>query len=111
MTEEQDYSDQRNFARHPVSDSCTLTFDDVTEPCRLLNASLGGVLVAADHLPAVGESAIFAMPNMKPIEGKVVRRDSGASALSFDPDEAKAVGINDMITFVLNRELLGDPVA
>ena len=28
------------------------------------------------------------------------------TAIRFDPEQAKAVGINDMITFVLNQDLL-----
>lgn len=111
MASQTDTSEQRRHFRHEVSEGCTLTFDGRSHPCRVINASLGGALVSAADLPPIGQSVTLNMAHMGSIEGRVVRHGSSESAICFDPEEAKAVGINDMITFVLNQDLLETPAS
>ncbi len=101
-----DFADLRSNYRHQMHETCTLTYDGISQSCSVTNVSLGGALVAAPSLPPIGGKVVFAMENMGSIHGTVVRSGADGSAISFDPAEAKAVGINDMITFVLNQGLL-----
>ena len=106
MAQHQDFSEQRLYFRHDVGEGCTLTFEGASHACRVVNASLGGALVSTADLPPIGATVVLDMAHMGAIEGTVVRQGASQSAIRFDPEEAKAVGINDMITFVLNQDLL-----
>lgn len=110
MAAPRDFSDQRFFSRHEIGEPCELTYRGTSLACSVINVSLGGALVKTDKLPPVGETIVFSMPHMGSIQGTVVRCGSGGAAIRFDPDRAKAVGVSDMITFALNRDLLDGAV-
>ncbi len=106
MSDDDRFSDQRRHMRHDIAVTCDLEFAGRGRTCSLLNVSVGGALIATEVLPEPGESVILRVDHMGAIEGTVVRSSATESAVRFDPDEAKALGINDMITFHLNRQFL-----
>lgn len=97
--------------RHEFAVTCDLEFAGRDRTCTLLNVSLGGALIATEVLPEPGESVALRVEHMGIIEGTVARSSATEAAVRFDPDEAKSLGINDMITFHLNRHLVPEAVA
>ena len=104
------WKDNRTWTRHPVEGECTFEIDGRTLTAGLENLSLGGALVKSGELPETGAVVSFTLPHTGTIKGTVVRRTDDGFALHFDPREARAIGINDEITFAINRALL-DPTA
>ena len=65
--------------------------------------SASGASIRSKKIPEVGEVILFKTDWVGIIWGNVVRCQEGSFAVSFDPDEAKKMGINDLITALLNK--------
>ncbi len=109
MAPERDFAELRSQCRHQMREACTLTYDGISLSCSVMNVGLGGALVVGPNLPPICGKVVFAMDHMGSIHGTAVRCGADGTAIRFDPGEAKAVGINDMVTFVLNQGLLDGP--
>ncbi len=78
------FVERRRHERRTVNKMTRVTLGGRSVPCRLMNISAGGALIAAELQAPVGTEVILDIPGGEPAPGKVVRVTSIYTALQFE---------------------------
>lgn len=73
-------------------------------PCRTVDASPGGLLVAAPAKGAVGERVVFYFEDFGRLEGMVVRHVPDGFAVALILPQAKRERLADLMTWMVNSD-------
>lgn len=95
--------EKRANQRYSIFGECFVKVGQTWQRCSIENISAGGAGVWSERVPEIGEQVQFRMEHMGTVKATVVRTEGICFALEFDPEDAKAMGIRDAVTFVLNK--------
>lgn len=102
--------ERRRFSRVDISLLGRLMLSDRREyPCRTIDLSPGGGLVAAPVHGKTGERVVLYLEHIGRVEGQVTRQTPEGFAFSIAAASRKRVKIASQLTWLANRQVLGLP--
>jgi hypothetical protein len=78
-------------------------------PCQTINMSPGGVLLAADAPPQVGEHVVAYIDHLGRIEGRCTRSAANNFSMTISATLRRRDKLADQLTWFANRNILGLP--
>ena len=78
-------------------------------PCRTINISPGGLLLAAPSRGAIGEKVVLYFDTIGRIEGEIVRHTLDGFAITFAMTAARRDKLADLLTWMINHDYVGLP--
>lgn len=78
-------------------------------PCRTVNISPGGLLLAAPSRGAIGEKVVLYFDTIGRLEGEIVRHTLDGFAISFSMTSARRDRLADLLTWMINHDYVGLP--
>ncbi len=96
-------TENRANERFSLYGECYVKVGQTWQRCSIEDISVGGAGVWSERVPKVGESVQFRMEHTGEIWATVVRTSGARFALQFDQADAKAMGVRDAVTFILNK--------
>lgn len=79
-------------------------------PCRTIDVSPGGLLVAAPARGAVGEKVVFYFEDFGRLEGMIVRQTADGFAVALMLPPAKRERLADLMTWMINNQVDDDTI-
>ena len=78
-------------------------------PCQTLNMSPGGVLLATDMPPQVGEHVVAYIDHIGRVEGRCTRATANSFSMTISATLRRRDKLADQLTWFANRNVLGLP--
>ncbi len=100
--------DARRHARVAVDLEAKCLFEDRREAtARVVDMSVGGAALEAPALGEARERVVAYVEEIGRLEGRIVRRFPGGFALHYEVSPARRDKLADLLTWIVNRSLLG----
>lgn len=80
--------------------------DQTEHVASMLNISAGGIALASEMRPTLGETVIIYVQDIGRLEGSVVRHLTDGFAAAFDPRQVQQDRVIDKLTWQINRPIL-----